>query len=296
MSEALQNICTWLPEIEMARDSKVLVFGVTHLDIDILPTLYDVLSEMQPIKRLDVVVHCRGGDITAARRIAGLLEENCEQLGFIVPFYCQSAGTIMTLAADEIITGSAAVFSPIDPQLQGASDATGGGQPAISAEDIRCFKDLCLDWFNAEQNDAGDLALASLTSSIFPTTLTSFYRAVQETKTICTDLLSLRDNRFDEAMKKAIVDRLLFGFFSHGYPISGQEMRALGLPVRSDSDVENISWKISAIIRKIIGAGMRHSPEDDWTDTLLATDSKVWMRRKTKTFLSPVWSEVSLTS
>src|SRR3989338_1865805 len=109
-----------LAQIEQRRDSKVLVLAATNLDLDLLPQLYNELQASGPVRQLDLVLQSRGGEVNASRRIAMLLRSYCEQLHVLVPFYCQSAATLLALAADQIIAGELAMFSPIDPHLHGS--------------------------------------------------------------------------------------------------------------------------------------------------------------------------------
>lgn len=49
-----------IEQIETVRNSRVLVFAASHLEREILPTLYDVLKDMGRCERLDVVAYIKG--------------------------------------------------------------------------------------------------------------------------------------------------------------------------------------------------------------------------------------------
>ncbi|NOX95427.1 MAG: hypothetical protein GXP04_10155 [Alphaproteobacteria bacterium] len=286
------HLASILDAIEQERGSKAIVFAASNLDIGLLPTLYDLIEELSPKSSLDVVIHCHGGEITAARRLARILTDATRHLTFIVPFYCTSAGTIMTLAADEIIAGATAVFSPVDPQLTTAPDSANAGESMISAEDVRLLRRAYADWFNVDQNQANEKALAKLSDNIFPTTLTSFYRATKEVKMICSELLSIREGRFNESEIDQIITSLSSGYHSHFYPISGEDLSALSLPVIRSPRIEKAAWKASKFIRSVVGGGLRKAPKDDWVDAMIASRERVFVRRNTQQRLEAIWEEL----
>ncbi len=73
---------------------------------------------------IDLIVHIPGGLVLAAGQFAHALKEHKARVTVFVPHYAMSGGTLIALAADEIIMDPNAVLGPVDPQL--------GQQPAAS--------------------------------------------------------------------------------------------------------------------------------------------------------------------
>src|SRR3979411_1225785 len=73
---------------------------------------------------IDIVLHTPGGLVLATLQIAQALHEHEAKVTVFVPHYAMSGGTLIALAADEIVMGKHSVLGPIDPQL--------GQQPAAS--------------------------------------------------------------------------------------------------------------------------------------------------------------------
>jgi hypothetical protein len=276
-----------LEEIERRRRSRVLVFAASHLDSELLPPLYDSLREIGPTERLDLLFHCRGGEVSAVRAIALLLHGFTGRLSFIVPDRCLSSGTIAALAAHEIVAGPAALFSPVDPLLQ-APLGSDDGPSAVSAQDVRLFGEMSRAWFGLPEDEARLKALSVLCDSVFPTTLTSFYRSTLEVEAVCLELLSLHMKGAEEAKTK-IVDALLYGHHSHGFALMRDDLARLGLPLVSDPAVEDAAWEVARILRDSVGGGARAAPSDDWTDALLATRSGLRRRRRSPQEMAPAW-------
>lgn len=66
---------------------------------------------------LDLILETPGGSGEVAEDIVRLLHGKYKEVGVIVPGYAKSAGTIMTMAGDEILMDQASALGPIDAQL-----------------------------------------------------------------------------------------------------------------------------------------------------------------------------------
>jgi hypothetical protein len=286
------NLLHSLRGIELARDSRVLLLAASHLDMELLPPLYEQLRGIGPCERLDVVLHCRGGEVNAARRIALLLRRHARQLAFIVPYYCQSAATILTLAADQIVAGEMALFSPIDPLLHGGGDD--GAATTLSCMDIKRFGDMAADWFGADSQQARAQSLELLCNSVFPPTLTAFYRRSEELRQIGEELLAHQLPRLDGAARRGIVERLMYGYHSHDYAIDGAELGRLGLRVERHEQVEQLAWQLSTVFQANVGGAARQSAEQPWHDVLLASRDGLRLRQHRADGLLPAWSETQV--
>lgn len=277
-----------IERIEARRQSRVLVLAASNLELDLLPSLYDALREMGRSERLDVLFYCRGGIVNAARRVALLLHEFTDHLTLIVPDRCESSGTIVALAARQIVAGPVAVFSPVDPLLQAGSATSGEAPLAISAQDVRLFGEMAQQWFGMPDEEAPAAAMSVLCESIFPTTLTSFYRSCLETREVCLELRALA-SLSAEARDVEVVDRLIYGHHSHTFALTRGDLAALGLPVHGDPATEDPAWEIARTIRRLIGAAARADPDDDWIDAIVATREGSRSRRRTPSGLAPIW-------
>src|SRR6202795_4020118 len=66
---------------------------------------------------LDLVLHTPGGLVLAALQIAKAVREHKGKVTIFMPHYAMSGGTLIALAADEIVMCEHSVLGPIDPQL-----------------------------------------------------------------------------------------------------------------------------------------------------------------------------------
>src|SRR5438477_8571503 len=75
-----------------------------------------------------MILHTPGGLVLAASQIARALRDHDGRVVAVVPHYAMSGGTLIALAADEILIDRHAALGPVDPQL--------GRYPAASLVEV----------------------------------------------------------------------------------------------------------------------------------------------------------------
>jgi hypothetical protein len=148
------------------------------------------------------------------------------------------------------------------------------------------------DWFGLEENEAKARALPLLCDNIFPTTLTSFHRCALELEQIGDELLSLHMPAGAEAERVHIVQTLLYGFHSHAYALTRDDLRRLGLPIESDPALELVAWDLVSALRRCIGPESRESLDGEWHDALIATRDGAIRRRRRPDAPAGAWEPI----
>ncbi len=289
MPELNQQISRLIRQIEQQRNSKVLVLAAAELDLTLLPTLYNELLRIGPVAQLDVLIQSRGGEVNASRRIAMLLRSFCQRLTFLVPYYCQSAATLLVLAADDLIAGELAMFSPIDPHLHGGTGE--GVATTLSCQDIQQFGVMAQQWFGLAPEQASQQLLGLLSEQMFPPGLTAFYRVSLEVQQIAEQLLCWQLPEQSAAERAAIAQKLIAGYHSHFFALSGAEMQALGLKVQRHSQIELCSWQLSLLLQQQIGGAARESLEQGWFDAALYSADLLQRRWHQPDGLTALWQQ-----
>lgn len=158
---------------------------------------------------LDIILHTPGGLVLAALQIATAVRDHKAKTTVFVPHYAMSGGTLISLAADEIVMSPHAVLGPIDPQL--------GKFPAASLIKVIEQKPI-------SEIDDETLVLADVGR-----------KAMTQVKTAARGLLG---RRLTEDRADALADKLASGTWTHDYPISASEAKQLGLSVDTDVPTE----------------------------------------------------------
>src|SRR6187551_3186343 len=102
------------------RQETVGVLGVPFyrfIDIEDSEAVLRVIRLTDDATPIDLVLHTPGGLVLASEQIAYALKAHRAKVTVLVPHYAMSGGTLIALAADEILMDAAAVLGPVDPQL-----------------------------------------------------------------------------------------------------------------------------------------------------------------------------------
>ena len=89
----------------------------TSIAGDVIDPFIDHLDTIGAVNTIILYLYTRGGDTAAAWNIVNLIRMYCEKLIVVIPHKAHSAGTIISLGANEIIMTKQATLSPIDPSL-----------------------------------------------------------------------------------------------------------------------------------------------------------------------------------
>jgi ClpP class serine protease len=151
---------------------------------------------------IDLVLHTPGGLVLAAEQIARALVRHPAKVTVFVPHYAMSGGTLIALAADEILMDPNAVLGPVDPQL--------GRYPAASI--LRAVERK-----PAADIDDETLILADMAQ-----------KAQRQMRSLVGEILR---SRLDPEAAEVLADRLTRGEWTHDYPITCEELTDMGIPV-----------------------------------------------------------------
>ncbi len=188
------------------RQERRSLFGFSvsrHIDLEDAQTIIAAIKETPDTVPIDLILHTPGGLVLAAMQIARAVEAHPAKVTVYVPVYAMSGGTLVALAADEIVLGEFSVLGPIDPQILGL--------PAASIVKARDSKPV---------SDVMDLTLVLADVS---------EKALQQVKRGAVEILT---PRLDQASAEAIADKLAGGHWTHDYALTASEAKSLGLPVK----------------------------------------------------------------
>ncbi len=102
------------------RQETIAFLGIPlsrYIDIDDSEEVLRAIRTTPHNVPIDLIMHTPGGIALAATQIALALKSHPARKTVIVPHYAMSGGTMIALAADEILMDPHAVIGPVDPQL-----------------------------------------------------------------------------------------------------------------------------------------------------------------------------------
>ena len=182
---------------------------VRYIDIDDSEAILRAIKLTDDDVPIDLILHTPGGLVLAAGQIANAIKKHPARVTVFVPHYAMSGGTLISLAADEIVMDENAVLGPVDPQL--------GQQAAASILKVlerKPMKDI----------DDNTIILADISE-----------KAIRQVKTTVSRLLN---ERLGAEQAEQLAAKLSTGTWTHDYPITVEEARELGLPVSTEMPKE----------------------------------------------------------
>jgi ClpP class serine protease len=154
---------------------------------------------------VDLVLHTPGGLVLAALQIAKAVREHKAKVTVFVPHYAMSGGTLIALAADEIVMCEHSVLGPIDPQL--------GESPAASLIKVVGEKPIA-------KIDDKTLVLADVGR-----------KAIAQVRQAASELMT---RRLSAEQATALAEKLTCGTWTHDYPIWASTAKSLGLSINTN--------------------------------------------------------------
>jgi ClpP class serine protease len=208
--------------LEKKRDSRVILLVHRQETISFLGLpiyRYIDINDAEEVVRaihltdenvpIDLVLHTPGGLMIASLQIARAIKARKGKVTVFVPHFAMSGGTLIALAADEIVMDAHAVLGPVDPQA--------GEYPAASV--VKAVKAKPI----AEVDDK-TLILADLAE-----------KALQQMQSEVAELFA---DRMPAEKAAGLAETLTQGTWTHDHPIGFKQAQALGLPVRGDMAAE----------------------------------------------------------
>ncbi|HOB29562.1 MAG: ATP-dependent Clp protease proteolytic subunit [Dethiobacteria bacterium] len=158
---------------------------------------------------IDLILHTPGGLVLATEQIAAALQKHRSRVTVFVPHYAMSGGTMIALAADEIVMDENAVLGPVDPQI--------GSYPAASILKVLAEKKI-------NRIDDQTLILADIAAKA--------QRQIEDT------VYRLLGKHLPEEEARKHARLLSGGHWTHDFPLTTQTLQEFGLPVSTEMPLE----------------------------------------------------------
>ena len=182
-----------------------------YIDVNDSEEVLRAIHLTDPEVPIDIVLHTPGGLVLAATQIARAIFKHKGKVTAFVPHYAMSGGTLIALAASEIIMSEYAVLGPVDPQL--------GQYPAASILNAVGRKPV-------ERVKDDTLILAD--------------QAEKAMSQVCRSVREFLTGKCPPGKAAELARLLSAGTWTHDHPITFDTAKEFGLPVRSDIPAEVI--------------------------------------------------------
>ena len=192
------------------RQESISLLGIPlsrYISIEDSEQVLRAIRLTPPDVPIDLILHTPGGLVLATEQIARALVRHSAKVTVFVPHYAMSGGTMLALAADEIVMDANAVLGPVDPQL--------GTMAAASV--LKVVEQKPVDKLEDETLIMADLA----------------GKAIAQVQRFVRTLLKdeIPKPKVNPENIEKIVDFLTTGKITHDCPITVEEATELGLPI-----------------------------------------------------------------
>ncbi len=187
------------------RQETIAFLGIPisrYIDIDDSEEIMRAIRMTPADTPIDLIMHTPGGIALAATQIAVALKAHPGPKRVIVPHYAMSGGTLIALAADEILMDAHAVLGPVDPQLADSTGAYAASSiiKVVQEKPIEKISDRTL--MMAEEAKKAQAQMKDL-------------------------IRELMKGKCGEANTDLILEELVSGKYTHDYPIFPEKARQL---------------------------------------------------------------------
>jgi len=187
------------------RQEKRNLFGVNvsrMIDLEDAQSIISAIKATPDDTPIDLVLHTPGGLVLAAMQIARAVEAHPAKVTVFVPIYAMSGGTLIALAADEIVMGEFSMLGPIDPQIMGVSAAS-----IIAARDAKPVEHV------------SDVAMVLADVSD---------KAIRQ---VTRGAVEIMTPRMERGQAEDLAHKLASGTWTHDYALTPTEAHDLGLEI-----------------------------------------------------------------
>lgn len=192
------------------RQESISLLGIPisrYISIEDSEQVLRAIRLTPPDVPIDLILHTPGGLVLATEQIGRALVRHNAKVTVFVPHYAMSGGTMLALAADEIVMDENAVLGPVDPQL--GSTAAASLLNVVRQKPIERIEDETLVMADVAQKAMNQVQrfVRSLLQDVKP------------------------HPKVNPENIERIVEALTTGQVTHDYPISVEDATSLGLPV-----------------------------------------------------------------
>ena len=191
-------------------------------------------------KGVILCISTRGGNPDAAYRIGRALQHNYEDVSILIAGFCKSAGTLLTIAANNLIFGDTGELGPLDIQIKKNDelDEANSGLDIMTA--LECLQAASANYFAQAMRSihyytginaklSGDMAAKVIETLISPIAAQIDpikFGEHQRILNIATRYGNNLNQKFGN-LKENAINKIIAHYPSHGYVIDRKEAREL---------------------------------------------------------------------
>jgi hypothetical protein len=255
-----------LQEIANADKSAVLAFIAPYIPVRVSPVEtqsasiglseeFAILFAIEEIKakkidKLHFLINSPGGYVHSSYKIAKLLRCSFAEIKAYVPHLAASGGTLMALAANEVIMGPMSHLTPIDTQVFYK------GQFVSSYSLSRALSRLT-EYFAKITKDEAPYPWRAMTDKLDPILMEEWSSYLSEMGRYASELTHLSGYKPEEIRR--IIDALVFPAEPHNFVIDKDRAEKIGIRIsKSDEDITRLKVMKAWLTEYMLKESQKH--------------------------------------
>lgn len=232
-----------ITQLEQTFNGKVLVlyipYGARLVDDD-TKEIYNHIEKIGKAEKINLIIYGPGGSGIAAYKIVKLIRSYFNNFTVIAPSVAASAMTMLTLGADQILTGPLTSFSPIDTSITNhpLAPIDQNKRPvSVEIQQVQKYLEMAQSEKFSQNGDFSQSVFATLSEKVHPLLLGTIQRSLSLSKLLTGSILKTHMN--DEEKISKIVNTLNDQYPIHSYPIMKEDFEEMGLNVQEMTKEQN---------------------------------------------------------
>ncbi|HEL3791281.1 TPA: hypothetical protein UMT86_000907 [Stenotrophomonas maltophilia] len=245
--------------LDANADRDVIVIN-HRVSRDLHYKLSRVLQNSAASKNCTVFLTTRGGDPNGGYRVARCLRNHYEHVRLVVPSRCKSAGTLIAIAANEVVIGDLGELGPLDIQVKKGSELEENSSGLDIQQALQAVTKHAQDAFYRLMLSTREFGLSTRLCAEFAATVTSGIvhplmsqidpLRVGEMQRATRVALEYgeRLNAHSSNLKHNALERLIGAYPAHGFVIDRKEaselFKEVGKPSKEEGDLIDAFWDL----------------------------------------------------
>ena len=221
-----------IQKLEKEFDTVLIIYATSDrpgaeakIASDAIDSFINQLDKVGVVKKITLFLYTCGGDTSAAWNIVNLIKMYCDSFEIIIPQKALSAGTLISLGANDIIMTKQAVLGPIDPSLNTPINPKIDSNHTypVSVEAVDEYLNIAKSKLNISDNQALADVLIKFSEYVHPLVLGQVFRVREQIKMLADKLLISQIK--NESDRSNAINFLCSESGSHDYTINRREAK-----------------------------------------------------------------------
>lgn len=197
-----------IADIKEENKKETINYNIVDINNDIM--FMNVYSKFKLNDTLNIILHCRGGDISSSDAIINILHLHKGIINIYIPMLAYSAASMIALCGDNIYMNNYALISPMDPQIDFGNEEEENMVPVKSYIKIVRYKGL---------------------KKLDPNFILKYYECKSLYDDNLRNMKKILKGKYSRNVVNNLIKNLGYGIYPHEKPFNIDDLNEMGVKV-----------------------------------------------------------------